>query len=429
MGTGTGIGDLQNSIDTLSPSLAESRRVKSVGRLHPEATSDSLFAGSSVNEGFLYKHQERVRATNRVTYLTLAFVVLASLGLSSQVQASGPTPEPRPTPTPRLRPTPHPRPTPLSCYPTPAEGCVPLTPGDLNTSVGGTALALSNANSTYNFNNSKFDGWWRNTMIGSMSGFHAGGPSSALQDQYIYIDASVFPVRIYTTYGTDTFPRLTPDAFDSRPVPLPCVPGVPAANSYFYKEPNELVNGYNPPFEGSFYPLLSLINGDTLELIDDHTISAFKYYNYHYSGQTSLTGLAIFKKMENPPIDTSGLDWNDPVNLFRYYGSANTFANLSTSQRTGAQNYVGPAIASNITSQFLNGTFSKTTPLRKIRITNTAYYPTIGIPKDTWTTIYTGNPENDEGIFSYVTPGSNVTIQGATGALSILNGTYRNGIG
>src|SRR5438046_12849 len=130
--------------------------------------------------------------------------------------------------------------------------------------------------------------------------------------------------------------------------------------------------------------------------------------------------------MQQQPIDTSGLDWKDPVNLFKYYVSANAFANLSTSQRTGALNYVGPKIAQEITSQFLNGTFRKTTPLRKIRITNTAYYATIGIPNDTWTTIYTGNPEIDEGIFSYVTPGSNVTIEGATGALSILNETYSN---
>src|SRR4029079_6235833 len=48
---------------------------------------------------------------------------------------------------------------------------------------------------------------------------------------------------------------------------------------------------------------------------------------------------------------------------------------------------------------------------------------------DTWTTIYTGNPESDEGIFSYVTPGSNVRIEGATGPLAILNGTYTNGVG
>lgn len=294
------------------------------------------------------------------------------------------------------------------------------------------ATALSHADvadSPYNYDNSKFHGWWRNTMIGAMNGFNAGGPYSAIQDQYIFIDTSVYPVQIYTTYGTDKYPRLQPDAFDTRPIQLPPVPGVPTSNSFFYKGPDQLVNGYNPPFKGHFDPTLSLINGDTLRLIDHETISAFKYYNYHYSGQTTLAGLAIYKKMEHPPTDTSGLDWNDPVNLFKYYTSANTFSNLSTSEHTGAENYVGKKKAKNITSQFLNGTFTKTTPLRKIRVTNTAFYATIGIPNDAWTTIYTGNPEIDNGIFSYATPGSNVTIQGATGALSILNGTYPNGVG
>jgi hypothetical protein len=282
---------------------------------------------------------------------------------------------------------------------------------------------------TASLDNSKFHGWWRNTMIGAMNGFNAAGPYSALQDQYIYIDTSVYPVQIYTTYGTDKFPRLQPNVFDASPIPLPPITGVPSGNSYFYDGSNQLVNGYNPPFKGQFDPLLSLINSATLKLIDDETISAFKYYNYHHCGQTTLAGLTIYKKMKQAPKDTSGLDWNDPVNLFKYYASANTFSNLSTSQHTGAENYVGKKKAKKITDEFLNGTFTKTTPLRKIRITNSAFYETIGIPNDTWTTIYTGDPKTDNGIFSYVTPGSNVTIQGATGLLSILNGTYRNGIG
>jgi hypothetical protein len=344
-----------------------------------------------------------MRTINRVIYLTLALVVLALLGLLSQVQAVSPTPD--------------------------GSSLFSNTTGDFNTGVGGGALALNNADSTYNFNNSKFHGWWRNMMIGAMNGFDAGGSPSALQDQYIYIDTSVYPVQIFTTYGTDRFPRLQPDVFDPRPVPLPRVPGVRTGNSYFYKGPNELINGYNPPFEGSFDPILSLISGDTLKLVDDQTISAFKYYNYHYAGG-GLAGLAIYKKMvAHTPMDTSGLDWNGPINLFKYYTSANTFANLSTSQRTGALNYVGKETAKEITSQFLNGTFTKKTPLRKIRVTNTAYYAEIRIPNDTWTTIYTGNPESDEGIFSYVTPGSNVRIEGATGPLAILNGTYKNGVG
>src|SRR5947208_10729559 len=89
-----------------------------------------------------------MRTINRVIYLTLPLVILASFALLSRVQAVSPTPEPRPTPTPRPRPTPYPRPTPESCYPIPAEGCDPITTGNFNTSVGGAALALNNANST-----------------------------------------------------------------------------------------------------------------------------------------------------------------------------------------------------------------------------------------------------------------------------------------
>src|SRR5215813_8875862 len=108
-----------------------------------------------------------MRKINPVIYLTLALVVLAPTGLLSQVQAVSPTPD---------------------------GGSLLLnTPSNFNTGVGSGAPALNNtdsntANSSYNFNNSKFHGWWRNTTIGAMNGFNAAGPYSALQDQYIYID-------------------------------------------------------------------------------------------------------------------------------------------------------------------------------------------------------------------------------------------------
>lgn len=292
-----------------------------------------------------------------------------------------------------------------------------------------TVLCHAAVTNTHDYDNSKFHGWWRNSMMGAMNGLNAGGPYSAIQDQYIFIDTSVYPVQIYTTYGTDKYPRLQPSALDTLPIALPPVPGVPTTNSFFYKGPNQLVNGYNPSYKGHFDPILSVLNSSTLKLINHDTISAFKYYNYHYFGQTSLAGLATYKKMDHAPTDTSGLNWNDPVNLFKYYASANTFSNLSTSDKTGAENYPGKKKAKKITNQFLNGTFTRTTPLRKIRVTNTTDYALIGIPNDAWTTIYTGDPVKDKGIFSYATPGSNVTIEGASGPLSILNGTYPNGVG
>src|SRR5215813_10620565 len=187
-----------------------------------------------------------MRTVNRVIYLILALVVFGSLGLLSPVQALGPIPD--------------------------EPSLFSNTTGNFNSGVGDGALVLNDADSntadsSYNFNNSKFHGWWRNTMIGAMNGFNAGGPYSALQDQYIYIDTSFYPVRIFTTYGTDRFPRLQPDAFDSRPIQLPHVRGVPTTNSFFYKGPNQLVNGYTPPFQGPFDPTLALITSDTLKLI------------------------------------------------------------------------------------------------------------------------------------------------------------------
>src|SRR5262249_20747094 len=97
-----------------------------------------------------------MRTINRVIYLTLALVVLEPTGLLRQVQAVSPTPDGR---------------SPFS-----------NTAGNVNTGVGGGALALNNTDSntadSHNFNNSKFHGWWRNTMIGAMHGFNAGGPNS-----------------------------------------------------------------------------------------------------------------------------------------------------------------------------------------------------------------------------------------------------------
>ena len=102
-----------------------------------------------------------MRAIDRVTYLALAPVVLLSLGLF-QVQAASPTPD--------------------GGYPNfAAAELLSNTTGNSNSSVGGGALTPNNADSTYNFNNSKFHGWWRNTMIGAMNGFDAGGPYSALR--------------------------------------------------------------------------------------------------------------------------------------------------------------------------------------------------------------------------------------------------------
>jgi hypothetical protein len=279
-----------------------------------------------------------------------------------------------------------------------------------------------------NLNNRKFHGWWRLATIGASFGMNVGGPFEALQDQYIYIDTTVYPVQITTTYGTDKYPRLLPDALDPLPFPFPPLTGVPTGNSYFYEGADQLVNGYNAPLKGPVNDVVSWNSSNTVKLLDDKTISVYSYLNYHYVGGFDDGSLNIYKKMDQPPQDTSGLDWNDPVNLFNYYVSANSLSNNSSNPHTGETNFVGREEAEKIKQQFLNGTFTRTTPIRKIRVTNTTYYPEIGIPNDTWTTLYTGDPVTNEGIFSFATPGSTVTIAGGTGALAILNGTYPNGV-
>lgn len=272
----------------------------------------------------------------------------------------------------------------------------------------------------------KFSGWWHNETIGSMNGFNAGGPFTALQDNYIYVDTYTYPIQIYTTYGTEEFPRLKPNIFDLKAFDLPPIPNVPTGNSYFYKTECELINGYNAPLKGNVNPNLSIYKGNTIKLIDDNTINTFNYLNYNYFGEE---GFCVYKKISDEPIDTSKLNWNNPINLFKYYISANRFSNLSVNSNTKEKNYVGEEKENMITESFLKEGFKRKTMLRKIRITNKKYYNDIGLKNDNWTTIYTGDPNTGEGIFSYVTPGSNIQIKGAEGRLSILNGIYYNGVG
>src|ERR1044071_4895397 len=131
-----------------------------------------------------------MRTINGVICLTFALAVLASLEMVSQVQAASPTPDGS-----------------YSNFITAGErgqvdalkvalgdsgrSLFSRTTDNFNVTFGLGVPASTNADPTYNFNNSQFHGWWRNTMIGAMNGFNAGGPYSALQDQYIYIDTSV----------------------------------------------------------------------------------------------------------------------------------------------------------------------------------------------------------------------------------------------
>ena len=52
----------------------------------------------------------------------------------------------------------------------------------------------------------------------------------------------------------------------------------------------------------------------------------------------------------------------------------------------------------------------------------------MGMSTDLLTTIYTGCPKSGQGVYSYATPGSTVTLSGFQGAFSAMNQTYINGV-
>lgn len=279
---------------------------------------------------------------------------------------------------------------------------------------------------------SPFHGWWKATSFGDLRGFNGFndifqiGSRPVIADQYIFIDTSVFPVQVLTTYGTAKFPR-TQDPLDRPPPILPPLPGNPQPFSCFFQTPRELVNFYNAPLSGPVNPFLTFSEGPTLKLQDKETLVAYSFSNPKYTNGLNR-GPIVYKKICHNPEDTLNDNWNDPVLLFQYYADLMTFQNPSTNKESGATNYVGKKKAKKIMRQFLGEGFTVKTPIRKIRITNFTNYDAMGLIQDVWTTIYTGDPCTNEGIFSNVNPGASVTISGATGPLSILNGFYYNGV-
>ena len=277
----------------------------------------------------------------------------------------------------------------------------------------------------------KVQGWWRNRTIGAVDGINPGGPYILSLNQYIFVDTSISPIQIQETWGTKKYPRLQPDFLDPEPYPIPSLPNPTLTPQSFYLKKDEsgkldLINVYNSKLKGAVNPDLSYNVGATFKLQDDGTLQAFEYANYNYFGSISYLPFQVFEKMDTAPIDTTNLDWNDPVMMFKYYVSALSSSNSSTNLATKGTNYVGPKRAKKILKQFYAGTFEKTTPIWKIRATNTTVYNAAGISADKWTTLYTGN--KCKGKFSSATHGSTVYVKGGTDRFAKLNGTYENGV-
>lgn len=296
------------------------------------------------------------------------------------------------------------------------------------------AAASSNTIDDHHKGRKHFQGWWKSITFGEMDGFGADGLFATslpvICDQYIYIDTTSDPVQIFTMYGTEKYPRgqdpLDPPRSDMPP--LAEHPEVTNSYSYFFQSEKELVNFYNPPLSGPVDPILPVSLGATLKLLDKDTLIADSYSNSNYTFGEIWQSPILYKKIEKAPCDTLNCNWNDPVLLFKYYADLATFQNPSTNPKAGGKWYVGAKKAKKIMEKFLTCGFTKKTPIRKLRITNFTQYEAAGMSDDAWTTIYTGDPVTNEGIFSNVTPGSTPTISGATGQFSVLNGTYPNGV-
>jgi hypothetical protein len=283
----------------------------------------------------------------------------------------------------------------------------------------------------------RFGGWWAlQTTFGaySMTAVQQSTQNATIQtkDSYIYIDVTTNPVTIFSTYYNDVYPQFLPNFFNPAPIQLPPVSGATSVNQFlvYNNDQTKLVSPWNPPLTGPVDPIQSISMGPTIHLIDDQTLHVYPFLNNNYSGIVDFPSASIFKKMKQPPSDTSLLNWNNPLNIFSFYVADQRYQNLSLNPYTKANNYIGEKAE----EEFLCKIKSKkgitvSVPLRKIRITNTTNYNDALIGNDKWTSIYTGCPIKDKGIFVPITPGCTPIISGATGLLSVLNGTYPNGVG
>lgn len=288
----------------------------------------------------------------------------------------------------------------------------------------------------------KFQGWWRlKTTWGAlgMNGNSINGipATQTRNDSFIYIDTTVYPVQVFSTYFNDKYPQFGPDFFNGPPDDVFPTEGATNALQYitFDNNPRKLVSPFNPPLTDPVSPDLSQLlqyysAGPTILLYKDDELHVNLFLNFKYNQYNNVINPAIFEKIATPPIDTTFLDWNDPLNLFLFYVADMKYQNTTINKNTKAINYIGKEAEDDFLQQIQspNG-LTITAPLRAMRITNTLNYPDALISNDTWTTLYTGCPKKNKGKFFPICPGTSPIISGATGQLAILNGIYPNGVG
>ena len=68
-------------------------------------------------------------------------------------------------------------------------------------------------------------------------------------DSFIYIDTTVYPVQVFSTYFNDKYPQFGPDFFNRPPDDVFPTDGATNALQYitFDNNPRKLVSPFNPP--------------------------------------------------------------------------------------------------------------------------------------------------------------------------------------
>lgn len=237
-----------------------------------------------------------------------------------------------------------------------------------------------------------FSGWWMTITKGSGNGYILdNAPSDA--DSYIFIDTTHAPIIIATTFGTILHPFETPASFKEN-----------HTNRFRQIDEWTLISEENQyGFSGEDYKKYPA-SFATLTLQDDGALINTSSSNPAAYIQVTATRLV---RCDEPKLLTGNI--NDPVFLLKYVFGQMLY--MGNPQQVVDSDFIGFEKAHKILQKLLDPGITITTRIKKIMLTAL---------DSGLTDIFT-----DE--FSYVTPGSRVSLRGFTGPYSNLNKDYING--
>ena len=280
-----------------------------------------------------------------------------------------------------------------------------------------------------------FQGAWKRLTYGQgayASAISAVNSGSARGQQYggFYLSINVTtnltggPIAFVTgTSGSPKYPRTmisSHDLFTSGVSPL--IPGV-ATNQYYFQTPTQLVNMYqSQPFPLAAY---ATVKAAAFNLINNCTMTVVNSAFSPEVGGGGTTNLVVYERISEMPAMSNNIDWTDKLNLFDAMVDFFHAVLVSGSPQSGDQDYLGPEVEDKIFTQITTTGFNVTTPVRRLRVTNTLNYA--AYTTDALTTIFTGDPTTGEGIHAFCPAGSSVTFSGFPPAWGI-NGFVKNAV-